>query len=140
MAGRPPKPTVIHEIQGTKRKDRHVTARAGELNLSDSALPEPPEWLCEEAKDEWFRLLTDGKYAKALRSADWTALSIYCQMWARFVQSEKSGEPMNAKYISTMVSLGGKLGLNPADRVKVRLPEEEKPKTGWSQFRTSNAV
>jgi phage terminase small subunit len=133
MPGRPPKPTVLHLIEGTGRKSR-LAKRKGEVD-PEGGIPEPPEWMLPEALVEWGRLTSDGRYVKALRKVDRVALATFCQMWARFVDGEKKNEPVPVSHIAAMTNLGAKLGLNPADRVKVKVPDAPKPQNKWQQIK-----
>jgi phage terminase small subunit len=135
MPGRPPKPTKVLEMQGTLRRDRH--SDRSDLQV-DSAIPEAPEWLSEEARSEWDRL-TNGQYAKALANVDRAMLAIFCQRWAHYVASEQSGQPIKAAEIAVLISLGAKLGLNPSDRTKLRMPEAERPKSKWAALKASTS-
>jgi phage terminase small subunit len=75
MAGRKRKPTALHVIEGTLRAGR-TNQREPKPEL---AMPEPPAFLDEHAKAEWFRLvpylyqcqiMTDGETRrKSLRSS-----------------------------------------------------------------------
>lgn len=135
MSGRPPKPTNILKMQGTARKDRH--AERADLQV-ESGLPEAPEWLSPEAVEEWNHLVSDSKYKSVLGKVDRAAMAIFCQMMGRFIQGEKKGEPVQVSHVAALVNLGAKLGLNPCDRVKLRLPEPEKPKSAWANLRSGS--
>jgi phage terminase small subunit len=107
--------------------------RRGELEL-DAEIPTAPEWMLPEALVEWSRLTSHPQYSKVLSRVDRGLLAIYCQLWARFVQGEKSGTPLQAAYVAQMHSLASKFGLNPADRTKIRLEPEEKPRNRFAAF------
>src|SRR4051794_28623099 len=127
MAGRPPKPTALLELQGTARKHRHAK-RAGEPKVP-KGFPVAPEWLQPEAKAEWARVCHGYAEAGIVTPLDRGMLTTYCQMWARYVASE-TAEPyvmLPASFISTMASVANKLGLNSSGRVKLRMPDEQKP-------------
>src|SRR5438445_5693784 len=51
MGGRKRKPTVLHKLDGTYRKDRHSELEPQVEALS--ALPEPPDHLSARAKRVW---------------------------------------------------------------------------------------
>lgn len=130
MPGRPRKPLILHKIEGTARRDR-LAKRNGELQLA-SAHPDVPEWLCEEGKSEWERLLRDERYAAAVALVDRGMLAVYCQLWGHFVEGEKSKKPLGGRQLQTLVAVAAKLGLNPTDRCKVKTAPEQKADDPWA--------
>lgn len=119
-------------MEGTARKDR-MTERASELDLPGTYQP-PPEWLKDEGKAEWERLFADSRYAPALALVDRGMLATYCQLWARFVEGEKSDKPLGGRQLQTLVAVAAKLGLNPTDRCKVKLPAEKPADDPWQKL------
>ena len=107
--------------------------RKGELELPGE-IPDAPEWLLPEALIEWGRLTSHPLYSRVLSRVDRSMLATYCQMWARFVDGEKTGAPVKAAHVAQMNALAGKLGLTPADRTKIRLEPEEKPRNRFSNL------
>lgn len=139
MPGRPPKPTLVLEMQGTKRKDRH--GDRVDLGLSGITV-QAPDWLSEEARAKWVELTTDSKYSKALAAVDGAMLAVFCDLWGRFVAGVKTPDDrLTPTETMVMVNLGAKLGLNPCDRTKLKMPEPEKPSSPWAKIRnTSNGA
>jgi len=131
--GRPRKPTKVLAMQGTAQKVRHQFRTDIDM---PSEVPTPPEWLQGEGLAEWGRLVGHPHYQKALASIDRGMLAIYCDLWSKYVDGVKNGDMPSATMIMTMVNLGAKLGLNPSDRTKIRMPEVEKPKSQWAKLRT----
>jgi phage terminase small subunit len=129
MPGRPPKPTKVLKTQGTARKDRH--AERNDLELGGE-LPQPPKFLNETAKEEWLRVCTIGKYAKALSQADRGPLTMYCILWAELVVSQTTGQEMQTSRMALYANLAGKFGMNPSERAKIHMPEDEKPKNKFA--------
>jgi phage terminase small subunit len=131
MPGRRPIPTKIHMLQGTAQKCR-MEKRAGELIL-DNALPDAPDWMPPEAQREWGRLTSESQYAKVLAKVDRGMLTAYCILWSRFVDGETGKEKrMTPTELMVMVNLGAKLGLNPCDRVKLKLPEQARKQSKFA--------
>ena len=60
-----------------------------------------------------------------LTALDRSQLTLYCQMVARWRETETRVpyEPLPASYAATIAGIAAKLGLNVADRAKLRLPE-----------------
>ena len=63
--------------------------------------------------------------AGVLTALDRSQLTLYCQMVARWREAETRVpyEPLPASYAATIAGIASKLGLNVADRAKLRLPE-----------------
>ena len=133
MAGRPRKPTRILKLAGTFRKDRHGDRFDSQI---DPEVPNAPEWLTGEGLAEWDRLTGHIQYRRALAPIDRGALATYCTMWANHVECVKAGGLPSSGLIATMLSVGGKLGLNPVDRAKLQVPSAEKTKSPWAALRT----
>lgn len=145
MKGRPPKPAALKELQGHAghRKD---DGRA-ELSLP-AGVPEPPEFLSEGARKEFFRIA--GELAKVpglLSTVDASALGIYCSYFDQWQQAERDipryraewekapGADKGMHYAMLMNATGernkarkelraylSELGLSPAARARIRVP------------------
>jgi phage terminase small subunit len=120
MGGRPPKPTALHVIQGTYRPSR-MKRRAREP-VPIGSIADPPDWLLPEAKRIWREVVAGYGDSRVLTSLDGPMLAVYSQMAARMIEGEKSGTPVTASWIAAMANIGGKLGLNPSDRVRLQVP------------------
>ena len=74
MRGRKPKPTTLKLLDGNPGKrtinDREPAALAG--------VPEPPGWLDDEARAEWFRMVKMLGDMRLLSPADHAMLEAYC--------------------------------------------------------------
>lgn len=83
-AGRPRKPTGLHVIDGTARKDRMMP------NEPKPALIRPscPAWLAKEAKREWRRIAKELEDLGLLTRVDRAALAAYCQCYSRWKDAE----------------------------------------------------
>ena len=85
MKGRKPKPTLMRDLEGNPGKrpinDREPRAPAG--------IPDCPEFLDDEAKAEWFRMVTVLKEMGLLSLADRSALAAYCTAYCRWVHAEE---------------------------------------------------
>src|SRR4051794_37394957 len=79
MAGRPPKPTALLELQGTARKDRHAS-REREPKPAKGGFPAAPEWLQPEGKAEWERVQLAYAESGIVTPLDRGMLATYCQM------------------------------------------------------------
>jgi hypothetical protein len=63
-----------------------------------------------------------------MTALDRSQLTLYCQMVARWREAEtrEPYAPLPASYAATIAGIASKLGLNVADRAKLRLPEPMK--------------
>ncbi len=52
--------------------------------------PEAPEWLSDEARAEWDRVLPGLTRLDILKEEDRAALAAYCETWAEFVQATRA--------------------------------------------------
>ena len=137
MRGRKPKPTVLKLLDGNPGKrrinDREPTAPAG--------IPEPPDWLDDGARAEWFRIVKDLDGMGLLSPADHAMLEAYCTTYSRFVQAEvqvrkygpivksPNGFAQTSPYLTVanqaleaLRKLSVEFGLTPSSRSRIRLP------------------
>ena len=138
--GRRPKPTLLKMLDGNPGKrplnDAEPPALAGD--------PECPEWLDEEAKAEWDRIVPDLREMGLLSRADRPALAAYCTAWSRWVMAEaqvkkfgvivkspEKGFPMKSPYLSiadqsmeTMRKMMVEFGLTPSSRSRIRVIDD----------------
>jgi len=83
--GRKPKPTRLKILEGNPGKRP--------LNLNEpqceEGIPECPEFLCTEAKQEWNLLAPMLHNSGLLTKLDRNALAALCQVWARWLKAEE---------------------------------------------------
>jgi phage terminase small subunit len=84
--------------------------------------------LLPEARRLWREIDNSLGRAGVLTALDRSQLTLYCQMMARWREAETRApyEPLPASYAATIAGIASKLGLNVADRAKLRLPEPMK--------------
>lgn len=82
--GPKPTPTGVLKIRGSWRADY---ARKGEPKAT--GLPTLPEWLDEEAKAAWKRLVPQLAAIGCAASLDENALIRYCQLWSRWIKASQ---------------------------------------------------
>ena len=95
MGARGPKPLPknIHLITGNRAK-----IPLGKLNASiqpDTDIPDCPAHLLPEAKKEWKRIVPELEKMRIISEMDRSALAVYCQAFARWVQAEKKLKSMS---------------------------------------------
>lgn len=145
--GPPPMPTALKRLSGSWRAD---------LNQHEpeppTERPEPPNFLCEEAKVYWERLCPILEDMGLLTLADGDMLATYCQSLARLAQCERvineeglsytiykddgsismiriRPEARHAKELSAVVNrLGKEFGLSPSARSHLNVDAANRPR------------
>jgi P27 family predicted phage terminase small subunit len=86
MAGRPPKPSKIRELQGNVGK-RPINKNEPQF----SGTPDMPDLVARtpEAKKEWVRVLAYLEAVDVVKATDQAMLTVYCMQWARYLQAEE---------------------------------------------------
>jgi P27 family predicted phage terminase small subunit len=134
MRGRKPTPTHLKLVKGNPGRRP--------LNDSEPAprkmMPEPPDVLSADARDEWNRVAPELYRVGLLTSLDRSALAAYCQVYGRWVQAERGiakggllSETTKGNLIqnplvgiankaaSDMVRYAAEFGMTPSARVRV---------------------
>jgi P27 family predicted phage terminase small subunit len=146
--GRKKKPTNLHILSGTHRKDRQ--------NPNEPAInpeiPDPPDHLSKFALVEWGRITPQLYRLGLLSQIDRPALAIYCQAYGRWKDAEEQ-LAQSSVVIKTqsgnviqnpLVGIANKamehmrkslalFGMSPADRAKVTANKKEGAKDEWAQ-------
>ena len=135
-----PKPTVLRILEGNPGKQP--------INENepkpDTNIPDCPDWLEQEAKNEWIRIVPELHRLGLVTKIDITAIIGYCQSWARYVENEKyltandtvmvadSGYMqvvpqvgMAQKYLKLCQSFMQEFGLTPSSRGRMSIPGQE---------------
>ena len=139
--GRPPKPTALKKLQGNPGK-RPLNEREP---MPMNRRPNCPRWLSEEAKREWRRLARPLHEAGLLTFVDRDVLAMYCESLARWIRAEQrcleSGDVLftsNGNMVQNpwlgianrskkdTLTIMARLGLDPAMRSRIKLPEMDK--------------
>ena len=140
--GPPPKPSALKRLDGDPGK-RGINPHEAQ---PDASLPTCPEHLTGQARAEWGRIAEQLHTAGLLTRIDATALSAYCETYARWVEAEEklkttglvvkspSGYPMQSPYLpiaskamQAMRGWLGEFGMTPAARTKINAapPEQD---------------
>lgn len=159
--GRPPKPTVLHKIEGTFQPSRHAERSIESKTEGDLALKSVPEWLSESQRALWADILLDAP-KEVLRRIDWVLFCNYIELvdrHAHLVQAQRrlnEGEPWPflikgqhglalSPYLRAinhcvllMTRLQGEMGFTPASRagLVVPWPDEDDIDPGWDELRS----
>jgi len=141
--GRPAKPTALKILEG-----RAKARPSGEPRPS-LGIPECPEWLMDDAKEEWGRVAPELFRLGLLARIDRTALAGYCQSYAKWKAAEEEisrkgmvfpvlGDDGMPKYYQQTPEVGianqclkqirafcSLFGLDPSSRAKMDLPSNK---------------
>ena len=132
--GRKPKPTALKLLEGNPGKR--------ELNQFEpkptDGMPICPEWLMEDAKEEWYRLAEVMNKMGILSDVDQSAFAVYCQTWARWKEAQEhidregstfetdSGQIKRNPWVAIanewqakLLSVCGEFGLTPSSRSRI---------------------
>lgn len=134
------------KLHGTYREDRHGS---GELPACE---PDCPEWLSEEAKAEWDRIVPTLVKLVGVHKIDRSLLATYCETWSEWRSAvEKLREEKETYETATqngiikranplvairqaarndLVKIGNKLGLSPSARTGLDIVMQEKKGVG----------
>ena len=140
-AGRPPKPTqlkILHGNPGKRRLPENEPQPTTEI-------PEPPEWLSDEARACWDRVTVELKAMGILHKADQETLVMYCEAWDAYVEAwravqqhgmiaySESGSVyqhpavgIKNKAAAMVLKMAQEFGLTPSARTRVKVMEKEK--------------
>lgn len=144
-AGRPPKPTELHKLHGTFRKDRHGDREASEEAFQGR--PVKPDWLDEDAGQLWDELTSQMVPGKIAKRVDSTQLAVMCRWWARYkylmdrVEKESFDDEVCDKLEArakrawaTFDSIASRFGMTPSDRAKLRLKQDKNEDDHFGEF------
>ena len=155
--GRKPQPTALKLLKG---RPSHNPIKEGEF-MPKADLPTPPKELSKDAHEEWVRISQDLYNQGVLTKYDRAVLSIYCQLFGRWIEAERMlktearKDPSNLglaiytangnliqnplvgicnKAARDCLKYGAELGLTPSARVGLIVDTSNKPKSksrGW---------
>lgn len=89
MAGRPAQPATLRLLKG-RAPGKDSAGRKVKLPPKFRKIsPTAPEWLADEARAEWERIVPELLRLELLKAEDGAALVQYCETWAVFVDATK---------------------------------------------------
>lgn len=145
IAGRKPKPTKIHLLNGNPSR-LNLDARMASEPKPKPIAPDCPEHLDDAARAEWFATAPELERVGLLTLLDKAAFAAYCQVYSRWVNAEEhikkhgllikspNGYPMPNPYLNIatraldqMMRLLVEFGLSPSarSRIEVKTPSED---------------
>ena len=163
--GRPKKPTAIHLLNGNPSKISNLEAKAAAephpTEYTPGNVPEPPDYLPEDAKQCWQINAPMLAGMRLLTVADLIALEAYCMNYAAFrklardlsaanllmVYRPHAATQPNSQYLDVvpqarelrafskeMREWGREFGMSPAARGRMVLPEEKEAEDEMEQL------
>lgn len=142
---RAPKPTALKLLAGNPGK-RPLNENEPEL---PAGIGEPPDWLDENAKSEWWRVVPDLENAGVTSRVEQTALACYCQAVSNLRHARLELDTLKSRYIigirgpqkhpacaderenmELIKKFAAEFGLTPSSRTKIKA----RPKTTGNEF------
>lgn len=151
MRGRKPKPSNLHTLHGTARPDRKNREEPNPIH--PDCLPDPPDFLDEAGKAEWFRMGKALFDAGLLTNIDTTAFAAYCVAYSQWtgnirkvvklgmVFKTPNGYPAQSPYLSMankafdqMTKMLIEFGMTPSARARVTASLPVAPMDEFEKF------
>ena len=130
---RPRKPKALHIIHGTARADR---GHLDQFDLAPGGLGECPSVLVGAAREEWEALTNHREYSRVLTAVDRGMMIRYCHLHGRAMDAiTGNGEPLMAAEQSLLHAMAMQMGLTPASRTKLKMPEQKKAVSAWESVK-----
>lgn len=150
MPGPPKKPTALRKLEGNPSRRPFPKNEP----QPDPSVPECPEWLLDDAKEEWFRIAPELYKLRLLTRLDRVALAAYCQSYAKWKQAEEFIQKYGTTYRMVKIDDDGRkyiysqqhaevgianqclkqirafcaeFGLTPSARARMEFPSERTP-------------
>ena len=157
--GRPPKPALVHQVEGTWQPSRHGAA-PGELGApGELSGKRPPAWMNDAQRKLWHEVLRDAPPG-LLRRVDWALLANYIELLNRHAQAVEAQRQLDRSQplpflvkgkdgpalspylriinhcVLLMTRLQGEMGFTPVARARFRDRESEPDEedVGWASL------
>lgn len=114
-----PTPTALKKLAGNPGKrpmNKHEI-------MPTTGAPVCPDWLAGDALDEWQRIVPELDRLGVLTRVDHSVLIGHCVTYGEIVATVKAGEPLKAALLGQMRAYACELGLTPAARAKLAIPQ-----------------
>lgn len=118
MANRPT-PTVMKKLAGNpgKRALNHAEP------MPTKGAPSCPDWLQGDGLLEWKRIVPELDRLGVLTAVDGAVIEAHCATYGEIVATVKAGEPLKAALLGQLRGYAAELGLSPAARAKLIVPQ-----------------
>lgn len=138
--GRPRKPAAELKLHGTFRPDRHGPR---EPEQCDATPPEKPGGLSPAAAAFWDDNVPRLIARKVVTASDGATLHGMCELWGLFASTLEAAkkDPIDkptrtalTSYWAAFASMAARFGLNPSDRLRLRVNAEGKATNEKAKF------
>ena len=138
MKGRKPKPDALKKLEGNPGR-RPMVRNTPQL---EPGMPECPDWLEDDAREEWGRQAPLLLKAGILTESDRAALTAYCIAWGRVKETEQDIQDkglteksdggvqfaramvkIQDRAMNQMRAYATELGLTPSSRTRLHVPD-----------------
>lgn len=89
MTGRKPKPSALHDLEGTRNRRKNNEPQP-------SGIPTCPKHLDKAGQAEWKRISAELLSLGLLTAVDRAALAAYCATWSRWINAEQNIQKLGA--------------------------------------------
>lgn len=146
--GRPPKIVDMMSAKIGKQKTLNRKRQEADLKIDRDTLDgAAPDWLDDEAKAEFRRVVSEAKKISLFDNLDFSVLAVYCAAYSQFIQAHKAiaeegavvGDKVSPwvgvadKAATQILKCSGKLGLAITDRLRLIVPTKNEVK-GQNKF------
>lgn len=115
--------------KATPTKLKVLAGNPGKRPLNDRE-PQPsgkigacPDWFPADAKLEWNRVVPELDRVGVLTSVDAATVEAHCLAYAEVIGAARRGEPLKAAMLTALRVGAAELGLTPAARAKLVVPQ-----------------
>lgn len=136
MAGRPKTPTNVLELKGAYKKDPQRKPNPGTEPELKAGIGDPPDYMDGDAKSMWKELVSQACVG-TLGDSDRAIMEIASTLMAEFRRGgrDENGRPLfTDARLSRLQAALGQLGMTPADRSKVKVPQKAKPSNPFADL------
>lgn len=136
---RPRKPTNLHVLEGTFRKDRHEERKNEPRPVMGAVMPSALEKV-PGAAEHWKAESPELERLGVLTKVDARAFGRLCVLWAWEDQSAAGlRAPLSTALLAEIRQLEDRFGMNPSSRAKLSTGEPEKAEGKLDKFRKGTA-
>lgn len=128
---RPRTPTNVLELRGAFKRNPQRRADRADEPQPKGDVGAPPEWLAADAVRAWHDIVAVAP-GGVLGDTDRIYLEVASELLA--LKRRVGVEAIDPAKLNRLETMLGKLGMNPADRSKVKAPGSGKPKNEFEQF------
>jgi P27 family predicted phage terminase small subunit len=143
LAGRPRKPTALKILHGDY--DKNPQRRNRSEPVVESAIPDCPDWIDGDARDEWLRVVVELGSMKVITLPDRAAIEAYCQIYGTWREAlrrvaeeglilaskdglyENPASKIASRCASDLHKYLCQFGLTPASRTRVNVTQQTAP-------------